>query len=267
MKKICSVLFLALALCMTACHAPEKVVYLQDVESGKTIAPTAASDITVRPGDKISILVSSRSPELANLFNLAVPYRYVGTTGTSMSQSQTALYTVDPKGEIDFPILGKILVAGKSRLEISTNIKEKLISEDLLKDAVVSVDFGNLTFSVLGEVASPGRYSFDKDRITLLEAITMARDLTIHGRRDNVLLVRTNVDGSKETFRVDLRDSKSLFDSPAYYVQQNDVIYVTPTEVRARQSTVNGNNVLSTSFWISLTSLACTVILMVNNLK
>ena len=116
----------------------------------------------------------------------------------------------------------------------------------------------NLAISVLGEVGKPGRYNIDRDKITLLDAISMAGDLTIYGKRDNVYVMR-NEGGKQTSYQVNLLSAQDVYSSPAYYLQQNDVIYVEPNSVRARQSTVNGNNVRSTSFWISLASLLTTI--------
>lgn len=251
---------------LSSCDVQKKIVYLQDVTSEMALNPAEISNIHVQSGDKISIVVNSRTPELSNLFNLAVPYRYVGSNSMSMGQSQSAFYTVDADGNIDFPIVGILHVAGMTRHEISALIKGRLISEDLLKDAVVTVEFGNLSFSVMGEVNGQGRYNIEKDQVTLLEALSMARDLTINGDRNNVLVIRTNLDGSQTSYRVDLTNSQSLYNSPAFYIRQHDVIYVQPNMQRARQSNSAMNTFQSPSFWISLTSLACTVILMIQKL-
>ena len=144
------------------------------------------------------------------------------------------------------------------REEIASYIKNELISKNLIKDPVVTVEFMNLAISVLGEVGKPGRYNIDRDKITLLDAISMAGDLTIYGKRDNVYVMR-NEGGKQTSYRVNLLSAQDVYSSPAYYLQQNDVIYVEPNSVRARQSTVNGNNVRSTSFWISLASLLTTI--------
>ena len=148
--------------------------------------------------------------------------------------------------------------AGMTREEIAAHIKSELISQNLIKDPVVTVEFMNLTVSVLGEVANPGRYSIDKDYITLLEALSMAGDMTIFGKRDKVLVLR-EVEGQHRVYGVDLRSAEQLYNSPVYYLQQDDVVYVEPNSMRARQSTVNGNNVLSATFWMSLVSLITTV--------
>ena len=116
----------------------------------------------------------------------------------------------------------------------------------------------NLTVSVMGEVNRPGRYAIEKDKLTLLDALSMAGDLTIYGNRENVKVLRV-VDGQEMSFKVNLCNAQSVFSSPVYFVQQDDLIYIEPNEMRARQSTVNGNNVRSTSFWISVASLAASV--------
>ena len=165
-------------------------------------------------------------------------------------------------GNIDFPVLGHIHVAGMTREEIALCIKEELISKNLVKDPVVTVEFMNLTVSVLGEVANPGRFNIDKDRLTLLDALSMAGDLTVYGKRENVLVQREE-NGKKTLYRVNLNSGYDLYASPVYYLQQNDIVYVEPNSVRARQSTVNGNNVRSTSFWLSLASLLTTITVLI----
>lgn len=267
MKHFLALITLFIMVSMTSCNVQKKIVYLQDVRSEMDLTPAAITNIHVQPGDQLSILVSSRTPELSNLFNLAVPYRYIGSTTGYTGQSQSAFYTIDNYGDIDFPIVGKIHVAGMTRQEISSLVKDRLIQEDLLKDAVVTVEFANLSFSVMGEVNAQGKYNIEKDQVTLLEALSMARDLTINGNRNNVLVLRTNLDGTQKSFRIDLTDSKSLYNSPAFYIRQHDVIYVEPNSQRARQSSSASNTFQNPSFWISLSSLACTIILMVNNLK
>lgn len=259
-QKIIIVVAFIVMLVASGCSTRENIVYLQNVpQSDSSFVMQRVKNIVIRPGDKISIIVKTDIPEMANTFNLTVPYRYVGNDKNYSSGTQTAYYTVDSRGEIDFPVLGSIKVSGMTREAISDTIKYRLIRENLLRDAVISVEYGNLTFSVIGEVTNPGRYSFDKDCITLPEALSMADDLSIYGRRDNILVTRIDPKGDLKTFRVDLRDMNKLLASPVYYVQQNDVIYVEPNETRARQSTASGNSVLTPAFWISVASLLTTI--------
>lgn len=247
-------------LCLESCVSSRKVAYMQDVGSGVRSEGIAQVPVSVWPGDKISIVVNSKNPELAEMFNLPVITHRIGQPMNSSYNysQQMSSYTVDSNGNIDFPVLGEIHVAGLKRDKIASYIKDELVRKNLVKDAVVIVEFMNMGVSVMGEVNRPGRFSIDRDYITLLDALSMAGDLTIYGKRDNVLVVRR--DDSVETYyRVNLCDSKSLHSSPVYYLRQNDMVYVEPNDVRARQSTLNGNNVRTASFWMSLASLLTTL--------
>ena len=250
MKKILLMAMLALAL--ASCNTSKKIVYFQDIQVNRPEAITEARDITVQPKDQISILVSSKDPQLAALFNLPrVQYR-VGDTNMQNTNGDVSGYTLDTEGYIDFPVLGRLYVAGMTKSEIASYIKKRLMDENLINDPVVTVEFMNLYYSILGEVNNPGKYMITKDQITLLEAISMAGDLTIYGKRDAVFVVREE-DGQRVTHWVDLR-TQDLFHSPVYYLKQNDVIYVRPNKVRAGQSTINENSVKSVSLWISIAS-------------
>lgn len=249
-----------------SCSAPSQVTYFQDLRPGESEQKViAATEIKVRPGDKLSIIVSSRDPQLTQLFNLPSFTQQIGQTvvskgaGSASGSSQgISGYTVDEEGMIDFPVLGKLEIAGKNREEIATFIKEELLSKNLIKDPVVTVEYMNLCISVLGEVVNPGRYSIDRDKVTLLDAISMAGDLTIYGKREKVLVLREE-EGVQHVYGINLCSAEHLYTSPAYYLRQNDVVYVEPNNVRARQSTINGNNVRSTSFWLSLASFLTTI--------
>lgn len=173
--KIRYILFLlTVAFLLGSCATP-KVAYFTDLKRGTAEQVLNPLEIRVRPEDKISILVNSKDPLLMNLFNLPIISRQIGTTsGTSNSQGISG-YTINKDGDIDFPVLGHIHVAGMTREEIASYIKEELVSKNLVKDPVVTVEFMNLTVSVLGEVASPGRFNIDKDKLTLW--------MLKHGRR------------------------------------------------------------------------------------
>lgn len=260
-----SFISLAVALCLAAsCAAPKEVAYFQNAadNSLQYNVPTTGA-ITLRPEDKIGIIVNTRDPQLTTLFNLPYIANRVGSTTDARSAGNNSTgvlgYTVDSNGDIDFPIVGKLHVAGLQRSEVADCVKEALLSRSLVKDPVVTVEFMNLTYSVLGEVNNPGRYSIEKDRVSVLDAIGAAGDLAIYGRRDNILVVRTADSGEQMRYFLNLTRIEDVMASPAYYLQQGDVVYVTPNDMRIRQSTVNGNNVRSTSFWISLASLAATL--------
>ena len=267
-KLIYLLLLLAGVTVLSSCGSSKQVVYFQDLKPGETeIKLPEVKAITIRPEDKISIIVNSRDPQLTDLFNLPYVTRQLGqssntySTGTSQGVS---VYTVDANGEIDFPVLGKVYVAGMKREEIAEYIKSELIKENLVKDPVVTVEFANLCISVLGEVNNPGRFNIDRDRLTVLDALSMAGDLTIYGNRYKVMVLRQEGDVQR-VYGLDLTSGEHVYSSPAYYLQQNDVVYVEPNAVKARQSTVNGNNVRSTSFWISLASLLTSVAILIFN--
>ena len=253
----------------TSCRTPKDITYFQDVAQ-ETITLPSSGQIKIMPNDKLSILVKTMDPALSSLFNLpAITDRLgegstyttaAGTLKTAASQmSGISKYTVSPQGTIDFPVLGELKVEGMTRDELAGFIKGELMGRDLAKDPVVTVEFVNVGVSVLGEVNHPGQYDISNDQINILEAIAMAGDLTILGQRDNVTVIR-ETNGEVKTYRVDLTNYKELAQSPGYQLQQGDVIYIQPNEMRIRQSTTNGNNVLSTSFWISVASLLTSVV-------
>lgn len=256
---ITCLLLLAILLC--SCATPRQITYFQDLHDGVNKTITNSKIVRVKPEDKISIIVKSKDPQLAELFNLPIVSYRVGQGSTSALGSgsqQVTSYSVNSKGFIDFPVLGEIYVEGQTREEIASNIKKRLMDQNLIKDPVVTVEFDNLSYSVLGEVNRPGKFVIDRDRVTILDAISAAGDLTIYGKRDNITVLRHEY--NKETvYTINLCSGNDMFESPAYYLQQNDVVYVEPNDARARQSTVNGNNVRSASFWLSLASLLTTI--------
>ena len=164
----------------SSCDSSKKVVYFQDLKPGISEQLIASTQITFRPEDKLSIVVSSKDPQLASLFNLPIASFRAGlASGAQNSNQEMSVYTVDSQGDIEFPVLGKIRVAGMTRSELAGYIKDRLIKENLIKDPVVTVEFMNLSVFVLGEVNKPGRINIDRDRITVLDAISMAGYLDI----------------------------------------------------------------------------------------
>lgn len=258
--KFCKIIIVAASvLLLGSCATPKKISYFQDLRPGESELTLAApTEIRIQPKDKLSILVNSQDLRLTNLFNLPIVTQQVGQETSSSTNRGLSGYTVDSRGNIDFPVLGALHVQDMTREEVAAYIKEELQSHDLIKDPVVTVEFMNLTVSVMGEVSRPGRYNIDKDHLTILDALSQAGDLTIYGKREKVLVLRME-DGEQHVYGINLCSADHLYSSPAYYLQQNDVVYVEPNDTKARQSTVNGNNVRSTSFWISLASLLTTI--------
>lgn len=258
----------AALLCIVAicsCNTPQNISYFQDMQGGdKELALTKAVEITIRPKDKLSIIVNTQDNRLTNLFNLPIMSVQVGTEFSNNQQRGLSGYTVDSEGCIDFPVIGKINVGGMTREQVAAKIKAELVAKNLVKDPVVTVEFMNFYIAVMGEVTKPGRYAIDKDEVTILDAISMAGDLTIYGKRENVMVMRKE-NGTQHVYNVNLCSANNIMSSPVYYLQQNDVVYVEPNDTKARQSTVNGNNVRSTSFWISLASLMTSVAILIVN--
>lgn len=249
----------ASVLVLVACSTSKEISYFQDLRPGESELTLAAPmEIKIQPKDKLSILVNSQDLRLTNLFNLPIVNQQVGQESSSGTNRGVSGYTVDSKGDIDFPVLGGLHVQGMTREEVAVYIKKELQSHDLIKDPVVTVEFMNLSVNVMGEVNRPGRYNIDKDHLTILDALSQAGDLTIYGKREKVLVLR-NENGTQRVYGINLCSADHLYSSPVYYLQQNDVVYVEPNDTKARQSTVNGNNVRSTSFWISLASLLTTI--------
>lgn len=240
------------ALLICSCETP-KVVYFEDLDHGKTVQARDPLDISLRVGDKLHIVVSTRDQQLTQLFNLTG-----GNGNLGGSNGGRLAYIIDSQGNIDFPILGTLHVAGLRREEVASKIKGDLIASNMVKDPVVTVNYAGLYFDVLGEVGRPGRFELDRDRFTLLEALSMAGDLTINGLRENVAVIRTE-GNQRTTYRVNLLSGEEIYKSPVYYLQQDDIIYVEPNKKRANQSTQNNNLLETPTFWMSVTTFLMTL--------
>ena len=241
------------AVLFTGCRSSKKIVYLQDVVPLKQQEIEQKYEVFIHNAALLSIMVNSKNPELALPFNMPLVSYQLGSE--SPGAQRVLGYLVDVNGYIDFPILGKLHVAGLTRLQLTEMIKERLISEDLIKDPIVTVQFLNYKISVMGEVSRPGSFNISSDRVTLLEALSMAGDLTIYGRRDRVAVIREK-DGKRTILFHDLRSS-DIFNSPCYYLQQNDIVYVEPNKVKAEQSGINQNK--SVGVWLSAASILVSI--------
>lgn len=262
-RKIFIVLLAAAAL-LVSCSTPKDIVYFQNRVINQPEKIDKHAGIVIQPMDKISIVVSSRNPELVAMFNMTNVSFQVGSDVSEAGGRGLVGYVVDKDGYIDFPVLGPIKVSGLTRWELSELIKQKLIRGGLLSDAVVTVDFLNFKVSVLGEVNSPGTYAISGDNLNILQALSLAGDLTIHGLRENVTVIRER-NGERTFYQLNLCDV-DLFDSPAYYLQQNDIIYVEPSSVAAREATADEKSLRMTSILVSSGSLLVSVLTLVLNL-
>ena len=225
------------ALILASCATPKNYNYLQDLQNGQQITTPTDGTIRLQPNDMITVLVKSKNPEMANVFNKGLITNV--KAGLADQSYYTMGYTVDPEGNIDFPLAGKIHVGGLTRHEAQEAIKKTLIDLELLKDANVTVEKLD---------------TLDKDAVTLFEALGKAGDMNVYGKRDSLLVIRQK--GAQKTiYSLCLNNAKDIFSSDAYYVQQNDVIYVKANDTKARQSNVPGNESRTLSFWLSLASV------------
>ena len=241
---------LGIVLLLGACNAQRNVIYLQNVASGEEVTLPDNYIIRLKPLDQITVVVNSRNPELAEPFNSSSSYNAL--TGSNLAGSATEsslqVHTIDERGHITMPILGEIKCAGMTRQELAQEIERRIIEGGYIADPQVNVRFAKLTLSIMGEVNRPGRYDIKSDKITILEALAMAGDLTIYGNRHDVAVIRER-EGKSIVTKLDLR-SGDIFSSPCYYLEQNDVVIVSPNKYRAATSEINQNR----SFWISLAS-------------
>lgn len=269
-KLITSILSAA-ALLLGSCSTPKNVAYFPELNTGSVFQAAQVAEIRVKPEDKLSIMVNTQDPALSAMFNLVQVQNRLSTTTSSTNTSggasggggQTSYYTIDSMGDINFPVIGKLHVAGMTREQIAAHITDQLVSRDLVKDPIVTVEFANTGISIIGEVAAPGRYEFNRDHLTVIDAIAMAGDLTMNGMRENILVLRNLGGGRQEAYRVNLLNAQELASSPVYYLQQDDVIYVEPNNKAKRETTPNGNTPYTPAFWISLVSFATTIVTLV----
>ena len=216
--------------------------------------------LTFQPGDKLAINVNSAAtPDLAIRYTTGLIT--TKSSGANYAQNQT-LYTVDEEGYITVPGLDRVKAQGLTRSQLAATLQEAL-RKDLLHDAVVTVDCYQRYVTVLGEVKMPGRFEITKDRMTILEALGAAGDLNIQAKREDIVVVREE-GGQRSTYHLDLR-SKDIFSSPAYYLQQNDVVYVQPNKFRSGQSTINDNSFRSVATWLSVASVLTSITILITN--
>ena len=236
---------------LTSCVSKKDIVYFQNdaIEQEKV---SNSFKTMIKPDDLLQITITALDIEAVRPFNLT-SVNYANTSNAAVGQAQQQNYLVDTKGEIEFPVLGKIKIGGLTRNEAINLLKNKL-SPDYIKDPNVNIRIANYKISVLGDVRKPGSYNIPNERITILDALALAGDVNISGQRNNVLIIRED-SGEKMQYRVDLRSNK-LLTSPVYYLQQNDVVYVEPNYASVQSASSNSN----TSLFISLTGLIITIV-------
>ena len=259
--------WIAVAL-LYSCSTPKDIAYFQNAMQLQGMVLQAEHKFRLRPEDKISIVVNSSNPMLEQQFtltsrgnsnNILGAETLPATVSGSGSGSSIIAYTVDEQGTIDFPVLGKIRVEGKTREEVAAYIKERLIARELVSEPIVTVEYVNMSVNVLGEVSSPGNVPITKDHFTVIDALAKSGDLTINGNRRAVMVSRNN-NGVNEVHQIDLTDMQKTMLSDGYYLQQNDLVYVTPNDKRKRDSTNTGNIFHTPYIWMSIISMLASLI-------
>ena len=257
MKKYFFLLLVATVM-LSSCGSVKNVAYLQNSDYIDFNHSEYLYDARIMPKDVLTITVNTVNPEAAEPYNLIV--RNTLRTGSSIGTSGGSLqtYLVGNDGTIEFPVLGTLQVGGLTKAQCEQMIHDKLRPYmNAAENPVVTVRMSNYKISVLGEVAHPGMFTVDNEKINILEALAKAGDLTIYGVREKVKLIRENSSGKKEVYTLNLNDA-NIISSPYYYLQQNDIVYVEPNTVKSRNSSIGTSTTLwftATSILISLTSL------------
>lgn len=230
-------LFLAIFI-LSSCGSRKNMVYFQDEPIQEGLTNSEPKQLTYKPDDILTINVSAYDPTTVSVFNLPVVANDLSGGVRAQQNLQRQTYLIDYNGNIDFPVLGKIKLEGLTRTEATEMLVNRI--KEYAKDPIVNIRLVNFTITIIGEVSKPGTFTIQDERITLLEALGLAGDLTIFGERKSVKLIR-EINGVKKFAEIDLT-SINVVNSPVYYLQPNDVIYVEPNNARIRASSYNQNN-------------------------
>ena len=239
---------LLLVLLFASCSSVKKMTYVQDLNYFTSYPVNEQAEIKVQQNDKLSITVTCKSPELALPFNISNGAQGVhisenGEFAPSVNASTDAKgYVVSKDGNIDFPILGKLHVQGLTLAEVKKLIEDRIMEKNYIRDPLVLVDIMNFQITMLGEVAKKGNYTIKNNHVNLLEAIAMAGDLTTSAKTDEVMVIRTE-NGQRKAYPHNLR-SREFYDSPAFHLQQNDVVYVKPNKVKSDGTREKNTNII-----------------------
>ena len=250
-------LSVVVAMSVASCTSYKKVPYLQNSKDLDTLKQQVVIyEPVIQPNDMLSIVVNSGQEQKA-----AAAYNLIGdVAGNSLTQSPIQSYIVDAKGFVNVPNVGEVALAGLTISQAEKVVLDKIKGAFAVPPTVI-IRFVDYEISVLGEVKSPGVYNSKDGKITILQALALAGDLTVHGKRENVKIIREETNGEKKVYEVNLNDAM-LLNSPLYYLRQNDVVYVTPNKPKAKGADVS----YSTSLWISGTSIAISLISLLYNI-
>ena len=256
MKRIKAFALLFGVVVLASCASQKRVIYLQDTQADEQVKIAQDYQIRIKPLDRLTVVVNSRDPELAAPFNTSTSLNSLTGTPLSTYSSNSAslqIRTVDENGDLDMPIIGPIQCKGKTRSELAQAIAKKIIDGGYINDPTVNVQFADMKISVIGEVARPGFYDVTRDKVSIFDALAMAGDMTVYGVRSEVAVTR-EVDGVRTIEYLDLT-STDIFNSPAFYLQQNDVVYVKPNKYKAQTGEISQNR----NFYLSLVGTAISV--------
>ncbi|MBQ8047092.1 MAG: polysaccharide biosynthesis/export family protein [Prevotella sp.] len=261
-KTFFSIVAVVMVLLVTSCASSKKVAYFQNIDEVNLEASKGLYEARIMPKDLLTItVVLPSNPESSKPYNYVVPNSLASTSNISSGTGSLQTYLVDNDGTINFPEVGRIHVQGLSKKECEDKILGLISHAFQDKKPVVTVKMAGFRVTVTGEVGHPGVFPVTTEKISIIEALAQAGDLTIYGKRDNVAIIREDETGQKHYFRVNLNDA-NLINSPLYYLQQNDIVYVEPNGVRSKSSGIGA----STTIWISFVSVAVTLTNLVLNL-
>lgn len=263
-KNLFFIVFAVLCMTLGSCGSSKQIAYFQNADSLSYAASKGLFDAKIMPKDLLTITVSTTDPKAATPFNLSVTNTLNATGYLSTGAGSLQTYLVDNDGFINFPVVGRLKVGGMTKRQCENYIRDKILPYmSKTENPIVTVKMASFKVTVAGEVKAPGVFNVDQEKISVIEALARAGDLTIYGKRGNVLLIREDATGEKSVHRLNLNDA-NLINSPYYYLQQNDYLYVEPNSVQAKNSAIGS----STTIWISVVSILTSVAsLVVNVLK
>lgn len=240
MKKLTNIFLLLMGIMLTSCMSTKKVTYFQNLDNVDLSKTTGLYDAKIMPKDILSITVHTLTPEASEAFNL---------------KGSTSGYLVDNEGKIDFPVVGTLSLGGMTTKEAEALIKSKIVPYmSVSENPIVQVRMSNYKYAMLGGIRAPGVYTAPNEKISIVEAIARAGDLDLYGQRDKIFLIRENERGEREYHQLNMNDAE-IFNSPYYYLQQNDIVYVEPKKVVARNAFFTS----STSMWLSIFGMLTSV--------
>lgn len=263
-KNLFFIVFAVLCMTLGSCGSSKQIAYFQNADSLNYAASKGLFDAKIMPKDLLTITVSTTDPKAATPFNLSVTNTLNATGYLSTGAGSLQTYLVGNDGFINFPVVGQLKVGGMTKRQCENYIRDKILPYmSKTENPIVTVKMASFKVTVAGEVKAPGVFNVDQEKISVIEALARAGDLTIYGKRGNVLLIREDATGEKSVHRLNLNDA-NLINSPYYYLQQNDYLYVEPNSVQAKNSAIGS----STTIWISVVSILTSVAsLVVNVLK